>query len=206
MTTTTTTTDPVATFLSNARGAEYGFANAALYALEQFNEKNNKPLYALIAFCNGKKFGTYKIEAGYSLAQFSTPLKRILARALVNTSFVFKDGKAGVKPTVKGETMGVNGGVLNALQELIEMYNGALGVKSDAFQSMFPAVKKEITPNSKDGAASKEKAAKDAERVAKAAKDQGHDQLVYLMALQAELTKEIAALQAAQTVPLAAVA
>jgi len=199
----TNTIDPIATFLSNARGAEYGFANAVLYAIDQFNEQNNKPLYALIAFCNGKKFGSYKIEAGYSMTQFSTPLKRVLARALFNVSFVFKDGKAGVKATVKGEPMGVNGGVLNALQELIELHNGSIGVKSDAFQSMFPAVKKAaVEPNSKDGTASKEKAVKDVDRLAAAAKEQGHDQLAYLMALQSQLTKEIAALQA-QSKPVA---
>lgn len=204
----TNTVDPIASFLSNARGAEYGFATAALYALDQFSNQNNKPLYALIAFCNGKKFGTYKIEAGYTMTQFSTPLKRVLARALVNTSFVFKNGKAGVKATVKGEPMGVNGGVLNALQELIVLHNGSIGVKSDAFTAMFPAVKKAAAePNSKDGTASKEKAVKDIDRLAGAAKEQGHDQLAYLMALQAELTKEIAALQAVdRNVTLASIA
>ena len=54
-------TDYVKAWVSNARGAEYGFFKAVEYALEQFGEKNNKPMYALIAFTNGKSFGSYKI-------------------------------------------------------------------------------------------------------------------------------------------------
>ena len=37
------------------------------------SQKNNKPMYALIAFTNGKSFGSYKIEDGYKLSQFSAP-------------------------------------------------------------------------------------------------------------------------------------
>ena len=71
-------------WVSNARGAEYGFFKAVQYALEQFGEKNNLPMYALIAFTNGKKYGGYKIcgRRVFSLKQFSAPLKRILNVAL----------------------------------------------------------------------------------------------------------------------------
>ena len=132
--------DQVQTWVSNARNAEYGFFGAALYALEQFQEKNNKPLYALIAFTNGKKFGTYKIEEGYQLTQFKTPLKRVLDKALSNVKFTFKAGKAGVKV---GENGGVNADVVRAMQELSSTYQGKIGVKSEHFTEMFPVVKAE---------------------------------------------------------------
>ena len=133
-------TDQVQKWVGNARNAEYGFFGAALYALEQFQEKNNKPVYALIAFTNGKKFGSYQIEEGYSLTQFKTPLKRILDKALSDVKFVFKDGKAKVKV---GDNGGVNADVVRAMRELSDLHNGKIGVKSEHFTEMFPTVKAE---------------------------------------------------------------
>ena len=140
-------TDQVAKFLSNARGAEYGFMGAVAYALEQFGQKNNKPIYALIAFTNGKKFGSYQIEEGYTITQFSTPLKRILARALSDVKFVFKDGKAGVKV---GKNGGLNHDVLREMQDVLALYNGRVGLRSDVFKEMFPVVKKAKTVDDVD--------------------------------------------------------
>jgi len=197
-------TDEVQTFLSNARGAEYGFVGAAFYALSQFEKKNNKPLYALIAFTNGKKFGAYKIEEGYSISQFSVPLKRMIAATIVNTSFIYKDGKAAVRATKKGEPMGVNTATLENLRELLDLHNGSLGIKSAPFQAMFPVAKK-AEPTAKTGEETVEAAPKAVDAVEKKAKDGGHNELAYLMAVQAELTKRIAALQAeASPVALAA--
>lgn len=133
-------TDFVQYWVGNARNSEYGFFKAVTYALEQFGEKNNKPLYALIAFTNGKKFGTYKIEEGYTLTQYSVPLKRILNKALSDVKFIFKDGNAKVKV---GENGGLNHDVLREMEELLNLYNGRIGVKSDAFKEMFPTAKKE---------------------------------------------------------------
>lgn len=130
--------DMVMDWASNARGAEYGFLQAVCYALDQFALKNNKPMYALIAFTNGKKFGSYKIEEGYKLTQFSTPLKRVLDRALSNVKFVFKDGKASVKV---GENGGVNHDVLADIHALLKLHNGRVGLKSNVFKDMFPPVK-----------------------------------------------------------------
>lgn len=132
--------DMVMSWVSNARGAEYGFLGAVCYALEQFEKKNNKPMYALIAFTNGKKFGSYKIDEGYKLTQFATPLRRVLQHALSDVKFVFKDGKAGVKV---GKNGGVNSDVLRNLQALLKLHNGRVGLKSDMFKDMFPAVKSE---------------------------------------------------------------
>lgn len=132
------TKDMVMDWVSNARGAEYGFLNAVAYALEQFAARNNKPMYALIAFTNGKKFGSYKIEEGYKLTQFSAPLKRVLDYALSDVKFVFKDGKAGVKVGANG---GLNRDVLDNLNAVLKLHNGRVGLKSDVFKDMFPTVK-----------------------------------------------------------------
>ena len=125
-------TDMVQKWVSNAKGAEYGFFKAVEYALAQFGEKNNKPLYALIAFTNGKQFGSYKIEQGYTLTQFSAPLKRILAVALSDVKFTFKDGKAKCKV---GENGGLNHDVLEGVRTLAA---SKVGVKSQAFKDAFP--------------------------------------------------------------------
>ena len=127
-------TDYVKAWVSNARGAEYGFFKAVEYALEQFGEKNNKPMYALIAFTNGKSFGSYKIEDGYKLSQFSAPLKRILAVALSDVKFTFKDGKASCKV---GKNGGLNHDVLEGVRTLAA---SKVGVKSDAFKAAFPVL------------------------------------------------------------------
>ena len=129
-------TDYVKVWVSNARNAEYGFFKAVQYALEQFGEKNNKPMYALIAFTNGKSFGRYKIEDGYKLSQFSAPLKRILDKALSDVKFTFKDGKASCK-------VGKNGGLNNDVLEGVRVLAASkVGVKSKAFAEAFPTIKK----------------------------------------------------------------
>lgn len=129
-------TDYVKAWVSNARGAEYGFFKAVQYALEQFGEKNNKPMYALIAFTNGKSFGSYKIEDGYKLSQFSAPLKRILNVALSDVKFTFKDGKASCK-------VGKNGGLNNDVLEGVRTLAASnVGIKSQAFKNAFPVPEK----------------------------------------------------------------
>ena len=131
-------TDHVKNWVSNARGAEYGFFKAVQYALEQFGEKNNLPMYALIAFTNGKKYGTYKIEEGYSLKQFSAPLKRILAVALDDVKFTFKDGKPCVK-------VGKNGGLnLEGLQKVAGLAASNCAIRSTAFDDAFPKPEKPV--------------------------------------------------------------
>lgn len=145
---TATKNDPVNNWISNARNAEYGFFKATLYALEQFQNKNNKPLYAIIAFTNGKSFGRYEIEQGYTLTQFKMPLKRILDKTLSNVDFRFKDGKASVKV---GENGGVNADRLQALRNLAAS-KVKQGVKSEAFDKAFPKLTKEKAPLTKEKA------------------------------------------------------
>lgn len=140
------TVDHVAKWLSSARNAEYGFVDAVVYALEQFGQKNNRPMYALIAFTNGKRFGNYRIEEGYKLTQFATPLRRVLNAALADTKFIFKDGTAKVKVGKQG---GLNHDVLRELKavndDMHKKLNHGLGVKSEAFKEMFPVIKADKT-------------------------------------------------------------
>ena len=134
---TSTNVNYVSIWAGNARKAEYGFFKATLYALEQFQNKNNKPLYAMIAICGGKDFKGYKIENGYKLTQFNTPLKRILDVALSDVKIRFKDGKASVKV---GENGGVNADIVQGLRTLAA---SNVGVKSQAFENAFPRIEKE---------------------------------------------------------------
>jgi len=145
---TATKTDIVDKWITDTRNSEYNFFKATLYALEQFQNKNNKPLYAMIAFTNGKSFGRYKIEQGYTLTQFKTPLKRILDKTLSNVDFRFKEGKASVKV---GENGGVNSDRLQALRNLAAS-KVKQGVKSEAFDMAFPKLTKEKTPLTKEKA------------------------------------------------------
>ena len=110
------------------------------YALEQFGEKNNLPMYALIAFTNGKKYGGYKSAVeGYSLKQFSAPLKRILAVALSDVEFTFKDGKPGVK-------VGENGGLnREGLEKVAMLAASKCSIRSEAFDREFPKPEKPAT-------------------------------------------------------------
>lgn len=129
-------TNYVSDWMSNVRGAEYGFLKAVVYALEQFDEKNNLPLYAMIAICNGKPFGSYKIIEGDRLV-YATPLRRILDKALSGVEFVFKDRKVSVRVSPNG---GVNHDALETLRMLGTI--PGMSIRNDAFKAAFPAKEK----------------------------------------------------------------
>lgn len=135
-------TNLVQSWASNVRGAEYGFFKAVIYALEQFKEKNNLPLTALVAICNGKSFGTYKIIEGDRLA-YATPLKRILDKVLDNCTLKFEGGKAKWKVGGNG---GVNSEQLEGLRILVAGHAN-MTIRSEAFKTAYPAVKKAVDPN-----------------------------------------------------------
>ena len=138
-------TDAIQKFASNARGAEYAFLPAVAYALEQFRNKNNLPMYRMIAFVNGKTFTSDEGKAiavvsggeqGAKLTEFATPLKRVLNRALSDVQFKTVKGKMRA---VVGDNGGVNGDVLNEITDLLKLYNNRVSARGDAFKSMFPA-------------------------------------------------------------------
>lgn len=123
----------VSAWMSDVRGAEYGFFKAVIYALEQFQEKNNLPLTAMVAICNGKPFQSYKIVSGDRLA-YAAPLKRILDKALSDATLTFKDGKAKWKVGPNG---GVNTDILGGLRILVAGHPN-LRINSEPFKKAFP--------------------------------------------------------------------
>jgi hypothetical protein len=171
-----TTKNLVSDWASNARGAEYGFIKAVIYALEQFGEKNNKPVCTLLAICNGKHYGKFKIVQGDRLA-YATPLKRVLNKALSNTTFVFKDGKVSVKV---GENGGLNADMLEALRMLATV--SGMSIRHAKFKEMFPAEPKRADEKPKDEVAKAE-----AKRIAKALKDKGLTMADVIDLLRAEM-------------------
>ena len=135
---TTNQNNLVKKWISDARNAEYNFFKTVVYAVEQFDNRNNIPLLAMIAFCNGKEFGSYKIEQGYSLTQFKTPLKRIMDQVLSDVTIRYKEKKAKVKV---GENGGVNHDKLEGLRTLAA---SQVGIKSDSFDTYFPRAEKKV--------------------------------------------------------------
>lgn len=130
-------------WMGATRHSEYGFFNAVVFCLEQFHEKNNAPLTALVAICNGKQFKNYKIVEGDRL-KFASPLKRILSQALSNATLTFKDGKAKWK-------VGNNGGVNRDVLETLRMLSAQkMSIRSDAFKDAFPIIRKEAPEKSLD--------------------------------------------------------
>jgi len=132
--------DLVASWMSSVRGSEYGFLKAVIYALEQFEHKNNKPLSAMVAICNGKPFSGYKIVEGDRLP-YAAPLKRVLAKALSGCELRFVDGKSKWKVAANG---GLNREILDGLRVIVSS-DKTCSVRSDAFKEMFPVVKKSVT-------------------------------------------------------------
>lgn len=132
--------DLVASWMASVRGSEYGFLKAVIYALEQFEHKNNKPLAAMVAICNGKPFSGYKIVDGDRLP-YAAPLKRILAQALSGCELRFIDGKAKWKVSENG---GVNRDIIECLRVLVAS-DKTCSVRSAAFKERFPVVKKTVS-------------------------------------------------------------
>lgn len=129
-------TNAIQTWMSDVRGAEYGFLSAVVFALDEFDKKNNLPLYALISICNGKPFSTYKIIKGDRLT-YAAPLKRILDETLSGIKIVFKNDKYSVRAETQG---GINADKMTALRNLAE---AKTRVQSDAFKAEFPVIKKD---------------------------------------------------------------
>jgi hypothetical protein len=164
---------------SDIRGADEKFIRAMVYALDQFGQKNNAPLYNLIAICNGKVFKGKDSIRGLArgandklprLTQFATPLKRVLDSAAVGFSFKYKDGAVSVS-LKKGAAIDVS--KVEALRMLCA--KGADGryisPRSVEFAKIFPAPIKAEKPK-KSAQEVQEQLAK---YLAKLASDSGFD-------------------------------
>jgi hypothetical protein len=175
----------VADWASDVRAADQKFIRATLYALDQFSEKNNAPLYALIALVNGKAYkgqgsvkglvqGSIKTKSGKDkpvvLTQFAAPLKRVLDGALPGFKFVYKDGSVSLSAkNGKVDHDKVQGLRMVAAQK--DAGGNYVTVRCKAFLDVFPIAPK-AEPKAKDAQAVQEALAK---YIAKLAKDHGFD-------------------------------
>lgn len=126
----------LAKWLMNARSVENNFFGVVVYALEQFQNKNNTPLTALVALTNGREWKGFKLpNGGTGVTQFKAPLKRILDATLSDATLTFNKGKAKWKV---GHNGGVNADKLDLLRQLVA---DGLTAKAKKFGEMFPVVK-----------------------------------------------------------------
>lgn len=162
---------------SDIRGADQKFIRAVVYALDQFADKNNAPMYSLIAFVNGKEWKDKASVKGLAvgadgkavvLRQFKAPLDRILKGALPGFKFVFKDGAVSLsKKNGKIDTDKVLALRLVAAQQ--DSGRNFATVRSKAFLDIFPAPVKDA-PKKKSAQEVQEQIAK---YLAKLHKDSG---------------------------------
>jgi hypothetical protein len=131
--------DIVTAWAGDARGAEYGFIKAVVYALEQFKEKNNKPLYKMLAICNGKPYAKMSIVEKDRLA-YAGPLNRVIKATLVGMSITYSVKECDFK--VKAD----DGACLdeNALEGLRMLATiPGMSVRHEQFKKLFPVVASE---------------------------------------------------------------
>jgi hypothetical protein len=154
--------DIVTAWAGDARGAEYGFIKAVAYALEQFKEKNNKPLYKMLAICNGKPYAKMSIVEKDRLA-YAVPLNRVIKAALVGMTITYVVKECDFRVNA-GEDACVDEGILEGLRMLATV--PGMSIRHGQFKKLFPVV-----------ASDKPKKAKDADKVgaamAKMLKDNG---------------------------------
>ena len=164
---------------SDVRGADEKFIRAMVYAFDQFAEKNNAPLYNLIAIVNGKSFngkdsirGMQKSADGKlpRLTQFKAPFDRVLRSVLVGFTFKYKDGKVSV--TIKKDSVVARDRIealrMCAMKDSSGRY---ISVRSVEFNKAFPVADKAEKPK-KSAIELQEMVAK---YLAKLASDHGFD-------------------------------
>lgn len=137
-------TDHVKSWLSDVRGAEYGFFRAVVQALESFNDGDGNSLGKLLTITHGKTAKRLKtIEK--DRMQFATPLKTILDHALQGVTYkYYKDADFGVV-FKKSE----NGGVDTTRIEALRVLKNA-SIRDKAFKSAFPKITKEAPEKSEE--------------------------------------------------------
>jgi hypothetical protein len=143
----------VRAWASDVRHVEYGFFKAVVWALEQFQNKNNAPLAMMVAMCEGKSVKGFESIKGERLKEFAPALKNILRHALANTRLTIKED--GTYKFKVGENGGVNADKLEALRMLAAQ---RITMRNDAFKSAFPKPVKDAPVV--DAAAACEKARK----------------------------------------------
>jgi len=159
---------------SDVRGADEKFIRAMVYALDQFAEKNNAPLYNLIAIVNGKTYsgeGNIRgLQGAKTLTQFKAPLDRVLRSALTGFTFKYKDGKVSV--TIKKDSVVARDRIEALRMCAVKDSSGRyISVRSVEFNKAFPVADKAEKPK-KSAVELQEMVAK---YLAKLANDHGFD-------------------------------
>jgi hypothetical protein len=140
---------------SDVRGADEKFIRAMVYALDQFADKNNAPLYNLIAIVNGKSFngkdsirGMQKSADGKlpRLTQFKAPFDRVLHSVLKGFTFKYKEGKVSV--TIKKDHQFLARDRIEALRmcAVKDSSGRYISVRSVEFNKAFPVADKAEKP------------------------------------------------------------
>jgi hypothetical protein len=139
-------TDHVKSWLSDVRGAEYGFFKAVVQALESFNEGDTNSLGKLLCITHGKTCKRLKVVEKDRMP-YATPLKRILDHALEGVTYKFDKSKDFGVVFDRGDNGGVSPDRIEALRVL-----GTKTIRDKAFKDAFPAVKKTETKPREDKA------------------------------------------------------
>lgn len=134
----------VLSWAGDVKGAEYGFIKAVVYALEQFKEKNNKPLYTMVALCNGKPYVGRRGIVPKDKLVYAPALKRIVDQALSGLTLEYSVKTQDFKVKAASPQAGLNGDVLETLRMLAVIPN--MSIRHEQFKKHFPkpeAVKKQ---------------------------------------------------------------
>jgi hypothetical protein len=187
---------PVQVWAENAVEVEKYFLPAVLEAMRQFDAGNRTDLSILLTVTHGYKTDLVPVLEKHRMA-FATPLKQILSACMPDVRFKKDDKKSsGVsysRDFLDDEPWVDPKEARDALQMIVA--SGATR-RSESFKEWIEAVTppKEVAP--KTAQETREKAAKDAPRLVKTAKNAGHNELCYLMGLRDALNAEIAKKQA----------
>jgi hypothetical protein len=173
--------DLVRSWAADVRAVEYNFFKTVVWALEQFQNKNNGPLARMVAMTEGKKVQGMDTIVGKRMKEHGPAFKNILRHALANTRLTIKED--GTYKFKVGENGGVNADKLEALRMIAAQ---RITIASDAFKTAFPKPVKEAPAI--DAAAACEKARK---YLAKLSADTGVSLDVLRHALDAKPTNEV---------------
>lgn len=129
-------TNHVNNWVSNVRGAEYGFFRAVVDALVSFNEGDNNKLAKMLCITHGKVCKRLKVVEKDRLP-YATHLKRILDHTLEGVEYKFnKEQDFGVV-FKRSDNGGANTDYIETLRML-----GSKTIRDDMYKKAFPVVKK----------------------------------------------------------------
>jgi len=190
---TNTNVSPVMLWAENAVEQEKGFLPAVLEAMDQFEQGNRTDLSILLTVTHGFKTDLVPVIEKQRM-EYATPLKKILAACMPDLRFK-KDAKkaSGVAYTMElSDDADYYVDPTDARDALRVIVAEGHTRKGDAFKGWLKAVTRPKEVVAKTAAETREKAEKDAPRLAKTAAKAGHDNMAYMMALRDALSNEIA--------------